>query len=139
MTVLTIPAVIPRLPEITLPPSLLPVGTQPNAPLAYATLDHIDLNPEQWDQGRWFCESECGTRGCFAGWACFLVGDTMEYDNDHGVMAVRTFDTHDRISIDWRAKELLNISTYQARWLFHGGNDREDLGDLVLEAFGPRP
>jgi hypothetical protein len=46
----------------------------PNAELAYKVLDHIDAHPQQWRQGWWFTELDCGTAACFAGWACVLSG-----------------------------------------------------------------
>jgi hypothetical protein len=48
------------------------VTAQPNAELAYRVLDHIDAHPQNWEQGRWIGQEECGTVACFAGWAVLL-------------------------------------------------------------------
>jgi hypothetical protein len=117
-------------------------GQIPNAELAYRVLDHIDAHPEQWDQGIWIRESDCGTAGCFAGWAVLLAGGTVG-------TAVSGFDpppvTGGPREIVGRsvadAAELLLGSDHIAgdRDLFDANNTREDLSVLVAEIFGPRP
>ena len=48
-------------------------ASAPNAELAYRVLDHIDANPQQWDQGRWIGQAECGTVACFASSLLFCL------------------------------------------------------------------
>lgn len=120
---------------------------KPNAELAYLILDYIDAHPEQHDQDVWIQEKECGTAGCFAGWATLLSGDRPNTNHEDDAeaetvwVAVAGVDTSQYIPA--RAAELLGISfDEQATWgnrLFNATNTREDLGRLVAEIFGPRP
>lgn len=118
--------------------------TTPNAELAYRTLDHIDAHPEDHDQDVWIQKVECGTAGCFAGWACLLSGDVADINSDDDFEAeyVRTEDG-ERIYIPRRAAEVLGINydraNEYAHELFRPENTREDLGRLVADIFGPRP
>ena len=41
-----------------------------NDELIGKVLNHIELHPEEWDQGAWFC----GTTACFAGRALLMSG-----------------------------------------------------------------
>jgi hypothetical protein len=116
--------------------------TAPNAELAYKVLDHIDTNPEQWNQTDWITKGDgedCGTAGCFAGWACMLSGwkpyFVDQYRTRTGLVMIGGRDS----MIAERAPDLLGISYTQADDLFHEDNTREDLGRLVAEIFGPRP
>jgi hypothetical protein len=113
----------------------------PNIELAYKALDHIDAHPEQWDQGIWIIESECGTVGCFAGWAVLLAGGTVgltagRYDpvvtgGPEGIVG---------LIVDDAAEVLLRSDCIAGnRDLFDPHNTRGDLGRLVAEIFGPRP
>ncbi len=125
---------------------------KPNAELAYKVLDHIDTNPETWRQKVWAGKSECGTAACFAGWAVMLSGHTVEIAEDGGYESI---DGNRDITIAGVAAEELRIDglvspcrenhdsctwseTYTDR-LFDASNTREELGELVLEFFGPRP
>lgn len=115
---------------------------KPNAELAYRVLDHIDAHPEQWVQSTWVTKTECGTAGCFAGWACLLSGEKLDSEEFLGIML------RSGLPIPDKAEELLGASRFVAslvdgEWededLFHEANTREDLGRLVAEIFGPRP
>lgn len=120
--------------------------TKPNAELAYATLDQIDEHPELHDQSWWFTVTECGTTGCFAGWACLLSGDKPDaldrpmhlLDIGADVSFVVRPDGVTQ-SVSEHAQELLGLDWETARRLFASGNTRERLGDLVAKIFGPRP
>jgi len=45
----------------------------PNLPLLRKVLDHIDAHPEEWRQGGWAIETECGTACCIAGFAVAMT------------------------------------------------------------------
>lgn len=120
--------------------------TQPNAELAYATLDQIDAHPELWSQDWWFTVTDCGTVGCFAGWACVLSGDKPTAGDRPLCMVAIGDDVSfvqrpdgERLYASDRALDLLGIGREVGRRLFDGRNTREDLGRLVAEIFGPRP
>jgi hypothetical protein len=53
--------------------------TTVNKELLKRTLQHIEDNPETWDQATWRNpDAECGTACCFAGWAVTLAGGQFE-------------------------------------------------------------
>jgi hypothetical protein len=131
---------------------------KPNAELAYRVLDHIDAHPETWMQDRWWVrdaeiwiegkdEPDCGTAGCFAGWACTLSGETPR-KTPYKVVA-----GPDDLEVPERAAQLLGFADWDAldyyhgevadrpcdTWLFNSSNTRDALGRLVAEIFGPRP
>ncbi len=123
-------------------------GTKPNAELAYKVLDHIDANPQSWNQAVWV--TECGTAACFAGWTVLLSGEKAL---DPGTAITATGERRD---ISKRAAQLLGFlnrsAMDDASWealkhtdwdgsfsLFAGANSREDLGHIVEAVFGPRP
>jgi hypothetical protein len=113
--------------------------SEPNAALAYRVLDHIDAHPEQWQQGQWIGETECGTVACFAGWTVLLSGGHLD---DHDLVSDVPEVTGLHVSI--AAFDLLGVDDEELAHrgvgdLFNGGNTREDLGRLVAEIFGPRP
>jgi hypothetical protein len=99
--------------------------------LAYQVLDHIDADPQSWEQGVWL--DNCGTVACFAGWASLLSGDTPESGPGGGV------DTPAGPRyVSERARELLDVSEFLAGELFAASNTRADLGWLVTMIYGPR-
>ncbi len=51
----------------------------PNEPLIREVLSFIDLHRERWNQDQYLARGECGTVGCFAGWAA-LLSSTAELD-----------------------------------------------------------
>lgn len=110
----------------------------PNAELAYRVLDHIDAHPDSWNQGDWWC----GTTGCFAGWAVTLSG--CKIDPASGQVEHGPPDLLGR-SVSGAALKLLRTPPYtdvfdeECEDLFDGDNDREDLGRIVADLFGPRP
>jgi hypothetical protein len=131
---------------------------KPNAELAYKVLDHIDAHPEQWIQDLWWIDaqnpgSHCGSAGCFAGWVVTLSGGQIEYSRFDIQPIVTGLPDLDGASISEAAAELLNVNPWvidpdrdndewnydNERYLFSGGNDRDDLGRIVELLFGPRP
>jgi hypothetical protein len=118
--------------------------TTPNAELAYRVLDHIDAHPELWSQGLWWSSAECGTAGCFAGWAVKLSGGDMT-TLPAGLTPSVTAGLGDLNGelVPYAAAHLLGIPGLAtedfADDLFSGDNTREDLGEIVEKLFGPRP
>lgn len=113
--------------------------TGPNAELAYRVLDHIDADPETWNQEWWFTVTECGTAACFAGWACTLSGDRPDIGK-RGLYFSTVFTAHGLYAdVAARACDLLGITAEDADDLFDPRNTREDLDRLVEKFFGPRP
>ena len=114
----------------------------PNADLAYQVLDHIDAHPNSWNQNTWLLTHEpeqlvtaasCGTVACFAGWTVLLAGNTATFD-----CVIEDYVVND-VAIPVQAQRLLGLNSSEAESLFHPDNSRAELGDIVAEAFGPRP
>ncbi len=60
-----------------------------NEALIREVLAFIQLHPERWDQRHYLKIEECGTVGCFAGWAAVLgVGLTVGEVDETGVGAL---------------------------------------------------
>jgi hypothetical protein len=115
----------------------------PNAKLAYAVLDHIDADPDSWDQGNWFEQARCGTTACFAGWTTLLSGDQPQFGSMNVTDLVVTNDAR-REFVAERAAELLRVEydeshTSPGNRLFSPYHDRKSLGAAVADIFGPRP
>lgn len=119
---------------------------KPNAELAWRVLDHIDAHPESWDQTTWVC----GTTACFAGWAVRLSGAEIEQTDPHEIdSAVVVSGPVNLIGAEVRDAAVNLLGSYcvaprdldddRPGNLFSDRNDREDLGRLVAEIFGPRP
>lgn len=119
--------------------------TAPNAELAYAVLDQIDLHPETWNQGTW----DCGTAACFAGWAVRLSGGVADTDPNSDSEGTVIIGPPGLVGLDVQdaAIHVLGTSGWtpspdypeEMDWLFSADNYREDLGRMVAEIFGPRP
>lgn len=113
---------------------------KPNAELAYRVLDHIDADPDSWNQRRW----ACGSAACFGGWAIQLgAGATIEYLHSAEV----TSGPAEMIGMaaEEAANKVLGLDSGwvgdvdTSEWLYDPDHTREDLGRLVAEIFGPRP
>lgn len=128
----------------------------PNAQLAYDVLDHIDADPESWNQGTWFTRppgaTDCGTQACFAGWAAILSGHLPTKwdeacdcgDCSEGVARGREGASFVKTENGPRyvrevARDLLGIENDDCYELFDGWNTRVQLGYEVERIFGPRP
>lgn len=132
--------------------------TTPNTQLAYAVLDHIDAHPEQWNQATWWKQTECGTAGCFAGWAVALTGGTLRFDQWGTVHAVDPDGGQGPVSTAALAALGINSDNYDCNdaddcercndrccddpdccghYLFAATNTRADLQRGVEAIFGP--
>jgi hypothetical protein len=107
-----------------------------NIPKCEAVLDHITMNPESHDQTKWAVRTECGTAGCFAGWAVMLDGG-WELDwfdgnfvGQHTSFAKRTGHWAGDL-IHEAAREILELTPQEANVLFYAGNTIDDLGRMV--------
>lgn len=117
--------------------------TTPNAALAYRVLDQIDAQPETWVQATWIKKTECGTAGCFAGWAVLLSGLQPAYldnvsDSTSYAMVGEESVRIERVAEDLLGARYVDEGDEDEQDLFNGDNTREDLGRLVEEIFGPR-
>jgi hypothetical protein len=115
----------------------------PNTALAWRVIDHIIAEPGSWDQHTWLARTECGTTGCFAGWACLLSGDILDEGCPLASCAcnsasLRTSDGYP-VEVEERATELLGLYGGHAERLFSGSNSLDNLIDQVYQIFGPRP
>lgn len=111
---------------------------KPNAELAYRVLDHIDGHPEEWDQVTWFC----GTSACFAGHSLLLSGCQLERTGVNRALVASGPERLVGVEVEYAAYDVLGVDPDQGEhddWLFDPDNDREKLGRLVAEIFGPRP
>jgi hypothetical protein len=101
-----------------------------NVELIERTMQHIQDEPESWDQQSWIGENLCGTTACFAGRALMLSGSTAfevtrmthEYDEDRDMLMVRS-----------EAARRLGLSRDEALTLFQGGNGRRELELMVKD------
>lgn len=63
-----------------------------NEPLLRETMAQIEAHPELWNQSVFFRDTDCGTVGCFAGWAVKLSGytttDSLGYTTTDSARAV---------------------------------------------------
>lgn len=115
-----------------------------NKPLLRKTLAFITKYPEKHNQRAW-----CGTKQCFAGWACHLDGWRRDHvatsiarcDNewlpgsDMGDL-VRNGDTV--ASVLEVAKNILGLTWEQAYRLFNSTNTRRDLRAIVQDLCSSR-
>ncbi len=77
-------------------------------------LDHIENNPECWQQTNW----HCGTSHCFAGWAQVLSG---KEENDATVRR--------------DARMFFGFNRQEADYYFHGDRKLEELKTALLDEF----
>lgn len=118
----------------------------PNTALARRVLEHIEAHPEQWNQRRWAVRSECGTSFCFAGHAVHLTHPDALYlfgldllDGDERNHAVKVL-IPGRPGPEYVrdvAVQLLGLSDYDARLLFHASNTLEHLHGYVDQLQAP--
>lgn len=111
-------------------------ATKVNAALLTQVLDKIEREPGSWNQ-HWYATRnrgpECGTAYCFAGHAVVLAGLEVDWErenSDEGFWLV------DGRPIPDVARELLGITPHQAERLFAGGNDLDDLYEIVADLTG---
>jgi hypothetical protein len=102
--------------------------TELNTSLVSQVLEQIDTHPETWNQAYWRTPigygPTCGTAHCFAGWVATLTGwvwlNDVLVEKDDQILAVAFAAAHE-----------LGITDAQALRLFAGGNDRDDLDDVL--------
>jgi hypothetical protein len=121
----------------------------PDVALLRKVLEHIEANPENWDQETWRGVTECGTAMCFAGWTCELSGGNWVYSAGSGSLAtLLTIEPGDdpayildsdesgswvapTIAARWRAARLLGIDHGIASVLFSSTNTLTHLRWMV--------
>lgn len=105
-----------------------------NVDLLRQTMDHIEAQPENWDQLHWARRTPCGTAGCFAGTALMLAGQaefTWSTRIDDGlIFADEMLDGRD---IGDAAQELLGLDMDDADGLFDPNNTLDQLRDWVAK------
>lgn len=94
-----------------------------NVPLLEEVMHHIKDHPETHDQSTYLSQNDCGTAGCFAGWAWLLSGQEY-FKIDSARDALRVFDG---------AREVLGLTDREATALFSPGNNRSVLELMVKD------
>lgn len=97
-----------------------------NKDLLFTTMEYIERHPEQWDQGAWGEVTECGTVGCFAGWATMLnnPAHAPAPDGDSWLVEDRFVQHH--------ARDILGLDDEQVEVLFSAYRTMDDLRALVI-------
>lgn len=99
-----------------------------NVPLLEATMQQIADHPELHNQ-RWFItQNECGTAGCYAGWAVMLSGFNKFSLN--GAEVVIGGEHHNISAV---AMDLLGLNIWEALTLFDARNTRAMLELMVKD------
>ena len=101
-----------------------------NKDLLHRVMDEILAHPEQHAQGTWATRTACGTAYCFAGFACVLSGEQIDWTGFEQGDTVLWMENGD--SIKDAAKHLLGLEG-SALTLFNGGNSTADLKHFVDE------
>jgi hypothetical protein len=100
-----------------------------------AVLAKIEADPTLWDQAFWIKRTDCGTAGCFAGWACMLDGAKPIGLRhwDEGVEQAAEVITSAGVvqDVDSAAAEILDLTEPEADILFYGDNTLDDLRAYV--------
>lgn len=103
-----------------------------NTTLLRSTLEHIKLNPTEWDQKRF--------SACFAGWTLRLNKPVEAREGDYGASWLELDGKQlTAMDIDREAAQLLGLTREQQIALFCGGNDMADLERLVSALIEGRP
>lgn len=124
----------------------IPTNAEERAKLAYHVLDWIEANPDLHKQEVYRCK----TGMCFAGWTTaavglkwrsdnavrlsFLVNPDLEELDDHVIMPDGRI-----LSAYAAAIILLGLDEFTVDFLFDGDNTVEDIRQVILDEFGPRP
>ena len=124
----------------------VPLTTNPG--VLRGSLAFIEAHPEQWNQGAWAMKTDCGTAYCMAGHIVAQIGGRMDVENSTVEVAslpasVRPRFRLEHVQISAAARAIAGMSEDTAERLFSGGNDLDDLRELVDEicegAFDPQP
>lgn len=108
-----------------------------NVELLERVMRHIEDHPAQHDQGIWL--DECGTAGCFAGWACLLSGWRPSVVFAPGCGLVISPDTLVERGAYDAALDLLGIDTPDALTLFDAVNTAPMLSLMVKDLVNGEP
>jgi hypothetical protein len=117
--------------------------TTPNTTELIAIYQHIKANPAQWNQRVYAHRTECGTACCVAGWAVVRAGEALYWETSGTSNWADRLDRRDedgfRLSIEWRARELLGLPSQDAWRLFCIDNDLADIRRVITEITGTDP
>ncbi len=110
----------------------------PNVELLDRVLDHIRMNPQEWDQKDWARETDCGTVACFAGTAVLMTGGSVVCSKGWAkdTAGYSDFRRADGTVIEWvdvYAAGLLGLDPKRASVLFHTDNSFDDLERIVKD------
>lgn len=97
-------------------------------------LAHVKADPELLRQDKWMIKNECGTAGCFAGWAALLNGHTPRwhhFGSDDWESAYACDEEGRCVLISEVAESLLELTKREADVLFYGKNKIEDIELMV--------
>lgn len=103
---------------------------------------NLELHWKQWawavktdvhSTGRGSMIMDCGTGMCVAGWGCHLAGDTFVWALDQGTEAEEVMVDGRRMPISQRARELYDLTPYQAEMLFAGSNDLGQIRTIIAK------
>lgn len=108
-------------------------------PMLWKVYDHIAAHPEEWEQTFWMSrklDNSCGTAFCFAGHAVdiSLQGYEAQWGDDAPVDFARYIKRDGRSSaepVDMVAREILGLDRREADLLFAGGNELEDIRNII--------
>lgn len=110
-----------------------------NAELLRKTMSWVEQHPETHDQGKWFDNTPCGTKYCFAGHAAILAGAQSP---THLPVGRHWFVDVDGVAVDRHihgvtqaveeyARAALGLTSLQTAYLVDGDRTREELRTLV--------
>lgn len=109
-------------------------------------LDHIENNPQTWQQDVWFINRDgteenfsieveeinsCGSAFCFAGHAALKGGFTRPPANNYDSWFSRNEETGRVTYVDEFARDWLGVTNDQADILFSSSNTMDDLRECV--------
>jgi hypothetical protein len=114
-----------------------------NTELLIKVYQHIQRNPDKYDQGVWAAMAECGTVACFAGWTVLLNGDQPFWawgvpDSNGKRWASANVMSDGTFIFDY-AETLLGLSTLQTHALFRSSSSLNDIRRHIIDLTGVDP
>jgi hypothetical protein len=108
-----------------------------NTELLERTMQFLIDHPELHKQEHWISKNECGTVGCFFGWACLLSGRLFKElpvgsETCHVWKADNSTEGQ-RVNVSDEAQRLLGLTHGEAYDLSRGTNTREMLQLMVKD------
>jgi hypothetical protein len=99
------------------------------------TLEFLKNHPDQHVQAAWLegRAGECGTVGCYAGWATALYGPEEGWSQGEKDDLWFHDDGRPGAHVSILAEELLDLTEDEGAVLFAGGNDRNDLETMISD------